>query len=76
MFFFLFNPLYSDEFSHTDCKSNKHGIILSIIYFKGSQIEISHYDVFPSLRISFTITNSVGPDEMLQYAGVFRIQKG
>ena len=35
---------------------------LSILYLKGSQVGITNHDVFLSLRIDFTVTNSVGPD--------------
>ena len=39
----------------------------SILYLKGSQVGITNHDVFLSLRIDFTVTNSVGPDEMPHY---------
>ena len=37
---------------------------MSIVCFKGSQVGISNSDVFLSLVIAFTITNSVDPDEI------------
>ena len=33
-----------------------------IIYFKGSQVVISNYDVFISLKIVFSLTNGADPD--------------
>ena len=38
--------------------------ILFSVYFKGTQVQISNYDVFISLKIVFTLTNSADPDEM------------
>ena len=43
-------------------------MILSILYFKGSQIEISKKNVFLSLKIVFKLANSADPDEMPHYA--------
>ena len=40
---------------------------LSIIYFKGSQVRITNYDVFLSLRTVLILTNSVNPNEMSRY---------
>ena len=40
---------------------------LSILYLKGSQVGITNHGVFLSLRIDFTVANSVGPDEMPHY---------
>ena len=39
---------------------------LSIVYFKGSQVGISKllYDVFISLKMTFTLPNGADPDEM------------
>ena len=37
---------------------------LSIIYFKGLQVVFPNNDVFLSVRIVFTLTISVDPDEM------------
>ena len=39
----------------------------SILYLKGSQVRITNYDVFLSLRIDFTLINSEVPDEMPHY---------
>ena len=39
---------------------------LSIIYFKGSQFP--NYDAFLSLKIAFTLMNSVNHNEMLHHA--------
>ena len=41
---------------------------LSMMYFKGSQVVIPNYNVFWSLGIVFTFTNSVDPDEMPHFA--------
>ena len=41
---------------------------LFIVYFKGSQVFFPNHNIFPTLRIVFTLTNSVDPDEMLHYA--------
>ena len=37
---------------------------LSILYFKGSQVEFPNNYVLQSLMIVFMIANSAGPDEM------------
>ena len=41
---------------------------LSIVYFSGHRLSFPKYDIVLSLRIVFTLTNSVDPDEMLHYA--------
>ena len=45
---------------------NSKRLRLSIIHFKGSQVELSKiYILLLSLRIVFKLENSAGPDEML-----------
>ena len=41
---------------------------LSMMYFKGSQVVIPNYYVFPSVGIFLTFTNSVDPDKMPHFA--------
>ena len=41
---------------------------MSIIYLKGSQVGISNYYIFISLKIVFTLINSADLDEMLHFA--------
>ena len=41
---------------------------LPIVYFKGSQVEISNYDVLLSLKIVLILANSADPDEMQHYS--------
>ena len=48
---------------HVDRKSME----LSILYFKGTQVEISNCVVFLSLKIARILTNSVEPGEMPPY---------
>ena len=37
---------------------------LPIVYFKGSQVNFSHYDVVLSLEAVLILANSTDPDEM------------
>ena len=48
---------------HVDRKSME----LSILYFKGTQVELSNCVVFLSLKIARILTNSEEPDEMSPY---------
>ena len=48
---------------HVDRKSME----LPILYFKGTQVEISNCVVFLSLKIARILTNSAEPDDMRQY---------
>ena len=41
---------------------------LPIFYFRGSQVEVSLFDVFLSLEVVFVLANSADTDEMQQYA--------
>ena len=43
---------------HSDTKS----MGLSIVYFKGSQVNFSKYDVFLSLKVVLILANSADPD--------------
>ena len=59
MYFDGFSPIYIDTIS----------MGLSILYFKGSQVEFFlNYSVFLSLKVVLILANSVDPDEMQHYA--------
>ena len=46
---------------------------LSIIYFKGSQVEITNHFVLLSEKIVFILANSGSPDEMAHFDRVFAV---
>ena len=48
---------------------------LSIIYLKGHRPLFPDYDLFLSLRIVLTLTNSVDPDEIKFYLGLHFLSK-
>ena len=45
---------------------------LSIICFKGSQVDFPNICVLQSLNIAFIIANSAGPDEMQQFSKLYK----
>ena len=40
---------------------------LYIVYFKGSQVEFSKYDVFLPLKVALDLANGADPDEVQHY---------
>ena len=57
-----------------DCHTHieKISTYLSIMYFKDSQVQISKFNIFLSLKVAFILAYSTDPDEMAHY-GAFHL---
>ena len=62
--YIIIYPLYSNGIFRVHIDTTSMG--LPIVYFKGSQVKFSNYDVFLSLKLVLILANSADPDEMQQ----------